>query len=188
LKLEKEIIKHSRNEALLLPYLKSSVMRLNLAGVDAIVIPCNTAHFFIEELRKNSKAPILSIVEETAAAVVRNGLKKVGLLSSAKTLQSGMYQKRLLENNINLIAPDGGYQLLVSDFILNLLNGKRDKNAKKVICSLVEEMKARGAEAVILACTDLRLGLQKADVSIKIIDSYEVLLNSAIRALEKKHF
>ncbi|MFH1181910.1 MAG: amino acid racemase [Candidatus Woesearchaeota archaeon] len=188
LRLEEEIIKHSRNERLLLPYLKASVRRLNLAGVDAIVMPCNTAHFFIDHLRKVSDAPIISIVEETARVIRKRGLKKVGILSSSKTLNSLMYQKKLLEEHISVLIPSREYQLDVSEFILSLLSGKMDEKAKKRICCLVEEMKARGAEAVVFACTDLRLGLQKNDIPLPVVDSYEALLNSAIRALKKKHF
>jgi aspartate racemase len=188
LRLEKEIIKHSKNEILLLPYLRSSVKRLNLAGVDIIVMPCNTAHFFINPLREISEAPIISIVEETAEAVQKKGFKKVGILSSAKTLNSRMYQEKLLERNISLIVPCKSYQEKVSEFILGLLNGTIDTKMKKRICGLVEEMKENGAEAVVLACTDLRLGLQKADVSIPIVDSYEALLSASISAIEKKTF
>jgi aspartate racemase len=188
LRLEEEIIKKSMNEQLLLPYLKASVMRLNSVRVNSIVMPCNTAHFFIKDLREISAAPIISIVEVTAEAVKRNGFKKVGILSSAKTLQSGMYQKKLLENNISLILPDKEYQLAVSKYILDLLNGQVNEKAKKEVLHLAGEMKEKGAEAVVLGCTDLRLGLQKADIPLPIVDSYEALLASAIRAMEKKHF
>jgi aspartate racemase len=184
LSLEEEIIKLSKNEHLLLPCLKASVKRLNNAQVDAIVMPCNTAHLFIDQLRKISGAPIISIIEETAKSTRQMGLKKVGILSSAKTLQSQMYQKQLY-GNVSLILPDHDHQLQVSQYILNLLHGKQ--KGKKAICDLGEEMKKQGAEAIILACTDLRLGLKRSDIDIPIIDSYEALLNAAIRAIEK-HF
>jgi aspartate racemase len=163
-------------------------MRLNFAGVDVIVMPCNTAHFFIEELREHSKAPIISIVDATAATVKEKGLKNVGLLSSAKTIQSGMYQKKLLKENVSLLVPHSQYQSHVSRFILSILAGKMNNDEKKCTCTLMKEMKAKGADAVIFACTDLRLGLRKPDICLPVVDSYEALLISAIRAMEKKHF
>ena len=64
-KLEREIIQKSKKEEELLPFLKESIRRLNKAQVDFIVIPCNTVHIFIDELRKESSTPILSIIDET---------------------------------------------------------------------------------------------------------------------------
>src|SRR3989344_8382167 len=63
--LEEEIIIKSTNEQKILPFLKESISRLNKAGSDFIVIPCNTVHIFIDELRKESLVPIMSIIDET---------------------------------------------------------------------------------------------------------------------------
>jgi|WetSurMetagenome_2_1015567.scaffolds.fasta_scaffold111130_2 aspartate racemase len=184
--LEEDMIKKSKNGKELLPYLKESIRRLNLAGVDAIVLPCNTAHMFIGELRCLSRLPIISIVEETAVFAKNAGCKTVGLLSSALTLNSRLYQNHFLDKGISIVIPDRTHQQVVSGFILGLLNGQKGDAGK--IREIAGIMKDEGAEAVILGCTDLQLGLEKSDLSVPIIDSYEVLLQKAISVLEKKTF
>jgi aspartate racemase len=184
LMLEEQIIKRSINERILLPYLEASIARLNNSGVSSIVIPCNTAHLFINQLMGISNSPIISILDETAEAVRKTGLRTVGILSSAPSIK--MYEKKLLENKVSVIMPSREGQELVSDYILGLLNGKKQDSA--IISSLAEDMKEKGAEAIVLACTDLGLGLDKADFSLPVIDSYDALLGAAIRALDKKTF
>ncbi len=83
-KLEREIVNFGRDEAPLFDLLAEGVERLEKSGVDFITMPCNTAHFFIEKLRKIISLPILSIVDETVKEVKNQEFKKVGILATKK--------------------------------------------------------------------------------------------------------
>ena len=84
--------------------MKDSIRRLNKARVHGIVIPCNTVHVFIEELRATTRVPILSIVEETVKICKKKKFRKVGLLASTKTVQGRLYAKELNKKNIQSVS------------------------------------------------------------------------------------
>ena len=181
--LEDEIIQKSKNEGLLLPCLQDSVERLNKSGVNLIAIPCNTAHLFIDELRAVSKARILSIIEETIKEIKKRHISKIGILATSKTLQSRLYQKELEKIGIQCIVPEKKSQEIVSKCILEILDEKNDKTTTEKLQLISGKLVKKGAESLLLACTDLRLAVEKKELPAPVIDSYEVLLNSAIKTI-----
>ena len=163
--------------------LKDSVTRLNQINSDLIVIPCNTVHIFIDQLRKISKTPILSIIEETAKKCVEKSFKKVGVLGSTTTTKSGLYKKELNKHSIKTICLNEINQRIVTDIIIKILNlESNDKDAKKLL-KIIQEMKDQGAEAVILGCTDLFLLVKEKESVLPVIDSTKVLEQSVVSKL-----
>ena len=98
--------------------LVKATQRLNHAEVDFIAIPCNTAHTFIEKLRKYSNCPILSIVEETVLECKKKGIKKIGLLSSTKTIKEKLFLQKLNKFNIGLLIPEKKRQRKIDQAII----------------------------------------------------------------------
>jgi len=153
--------------------------KLNKADVDMIAIPCNTVHIFLPELRKRSKAPILSIMEECAK--VCKGLKKVGLLGSSTTVKAGLHAIELNKRNIAVLVPSEEDQNAVNEIILKITNGIATESDKKDLLAIIDKLKSQGAEAVILGCTDLQLLVSKA--SLPLIDTCTVLENAVVQML-----
>jgi aspartate racemase len=179
--LEEEIIVKSKNEHKILPALIDGIKRLNMAGVDFIVIPCNTVHVFIKELRKRSKAPIISIVDATVEYIKNKGYKKVGLLATTKTINNKLYEKPFMKNDIETITPKN--QSEVAKIILRIVNGKIYRNDKTKLISIIKELIKNGSEAIVLGCTDLQLILNQNDVNVKLIDTTKILVEATFKEL-----
>ena len=179
--LERDIIQHSKNEEKLLPALKSSVERLNRAGADFIAIPCNTVHVFIGELRDYSQVPIISIIDETLAAANKRHYERVGLLATTKTIDARLYDMASKKYKIDVIAPTNAEQNGISRTITKILECDTSDKDKELVKSVVDSLEQRGAEAVILGCTDLQLILKQKDVGVELIDSMKTLADAVFK-------
>ena len=179
--LEEEIIRKSINEEKILPFLKESIRRLNKAGADFIVIPCNTVHIFIDELRRESSVPILSIVDETVKSVEEREYEKVSILATAKTIESKLYQNPLDERKIKVVLPSSAEQEEVSRVIVKILENKISKEDKDCIENIISDLRRRGSESIILGCTDLSLIVGNSEISI--LDTTKILLESTFRKM-----
>ena len=177
------VIAHGEHSEEMCSLLKSSVRRLDKSGAHLIVIPCNTVHIFIDELRQQSTVPLLSIIEETTKECVKRGFQKVGLLASSTTVRQKLYNEKLRENGIEVLTPDEQQQDFLSECIIKILNNRLEKEDKQGIIRVLERLQESGAEAIILGCTDLFLAVKPEDVTLPLINSTAVLENSVIEWL-----
>ncbi|MBI2580098.1 MAG: amino acid racemase [Candidatus Aenigmarchaeota archaeon] len=178
--LEEEAVKNAAGLEGFLPLLIEGVKLIEDKS-DFIVLPCNTLHVFIDELRDASGKPVLSIIEETAKAVKSSGAKKVGLLASLKTFKSCLFDAKLAENGIEMIKPESRQQKRLSEIIHLILKGSKSNELKSEVVKIIGEMKNRGAENVILGCTDFQLLVKQEDSPLRLIDTMEVLAESVSR-------
>lgn len=178
--LENEIINEAKNTGKLLPCLKKSVERLNKAGAQTIVIPCNTAHIFINELRNESEARIISIVEETVKELLARQASKAGILATTATVASGLYQEALKKAGITPILPSKEQQKELARSILSILRKEKPKDFSKIANALTK----KGAGTILLACTDLCQINFVNRINFDIVDTFEILLEKAIKTLE----
>lgn len=181
---ERDIIRDAVNEEKLLPYIKESVRRLNRSGVNFIAIPCNTVHIFIEELRKTSSAPIISIIDETAKHAKKSGYRRIGLLATTKTVKSKIYEISLKEKGLETILPEKDDQRLISDIILRILNGKTSASDKCKVGNIIARLAESESEAIILGCTDMNQLIEKDE---NILDSTEILLQSVFNRMNNEY-
>ncbi len=163
--------------------LKKAVTRLNKAEVDFIVIPCSTIHCFLEELRLISKIPIISIIEECVKECQNRHFRKIGLLATSKTIKDKLFKNEFKEKEIELLVPNDNDQKKLSNIILKILNNIETKKDKKEILRIVSQLGNKGAEAVILGCTDLSLIISKNDCSVPILETDKILEDSLIQNL-----
>lgn len=183
-KAEQEIINGDVGEEHLL-LLKKAVERMNHYHnqIDLITIPCNTVHVFIDELRNRSRIPILSIIEECALVCKEHKLMKIGLLASTKTINERLHEKELEKQCIIVIKPKIDEQNKLSKIILKIIKNETNEEDKEFVKNVINNMKQQGAEAIALGCTTFSLLIGKRDSPIPIIDSLEVLENSALKFL-----
>ena len=139
-----------------LPVMIQDAGKLVSVGVDVICVPCNTAHYFYNELADNTAVPILHMIRETANKVKSLQAKKVGILGTKGTLSTNLYQDALREVGIEPVVPDDAVQDLLMEIIYDYV--KAGSSITREMWSKVEDaIMAQGCDHVILGCTELSI-------------------------------
>ena len=170
-----------------LPYMLDGIRRLNASGVRLIAIPCNTAHLWFDALRDASSAPVLHIIEAAADDLARQGLAgaRVGLMGTAATLALGLYQQTLERRGHSCIIPTGDEIETLCMASIRAVKRSRMDQAFAPAAECIRRLAARGAEAVVLGCTELPLAVPHAlrpGLGVPTTDSIDALALAAIEA------
>jgi aspartate racemase len=170
------------------PYknLLESALRLKDNGVDYIIMPCNTAHYFYEDLKNAVNIPFLSMIEETAKYLKKmfSLEKKIGLLATEGTCKLKIYHNILEKYGIEVSVPTDFYQKSVTDAIYNLKSGIYQKNFDGFY-ETIETMKNFEVNRFILGCTELPVLFQKYNLNINSISPTNILAESVIHLFGK---
>lgn len=159
----------------------AGVKTLEAAGADFIIIACNTVHYFLHEMQKNVSIPILSIISETIKEVKKRKYRTVGILSSESTLKLGLYTQELSNENIDAVAATEREQKVLNQVILNVMAGHQGEADTKGIIKIVESMRKKGAEAIVLGCTEIPLVIGQDDIDTHLFNSSSIIAESALR-------
>ena len=162
------------------PYMVEDARLLERYGADAIVIPCNTAHHFIEEVRANVSVPVPSIITETVSHIRKCGYGKVCILATEGTVSSGSYQAELEAAGLEWAVPDKAGQDIITDIIYGDVKSGRVPSPDKLF-SVAEPMFGAGCDCAILGCTELSVLKRQFKEKKQYVDSLEVLAAKAIR-------
>lgn len=156
--------------------LTEGLRKLEKAGADFVAIPCNTVISFLSEIKCCVSIPIVNIVEETLLEIEKTKLKKVGLLATELTTKSGLYLNPFPEIEV-LVLPDENLKE-ITQIIIRVLSGK--KNAEDIILlqSFIKDLQDKGAEKVILGCTELPLLIPEGKDTLNTIN---ILARSIVR-------
>lgn len=170
-----------------LPAMRDYMHKLEDAGAECIVIPCNTAHFWFKELKESCHTELLSIVETTLSEVRNCGKSRIGLLATNATLYMRLYQKGIESLGLSCISPDTSSQEKVMESIYCLKAGDI-KHAQKLMTEQAEILFSRGAEVIVLGCTEVPVILAEAvkKSPAKYIDSTGSLVRAGIKWYEKR--
>ena len=168
------------------PLMTSGIEALERAGADFAVIPCVSAHAFLDELRRQVRIPLLSILDAAAEQVRQEhpGLRRVGLLATTGTVTAGLFQRRLAESGLDVIVPEAQDQARLMTAIYGIkASGARSDRARVAaeVRAVAEHVVALGAEVSVLGCTELPLVLGPAVVNVPVIDSLLSLARAALR-------
>ena len=149
---------------------------LKRSGVDIIVLCANTAHLFADELQEKIQLPIIHIGAETAKAINKKGFKKVGLLGTKFTMEMDFYRKKLEEFGLDVIIPD---KQETRDYIQHTVKGELgigfiNPETKANYITIVKELVERGAECIILGCTEIPMLISQDDFKIPIFDTTKI--------------
>jgi aspartate racemase len=162
-----------------LPFLVAEAKRLESSGVDFLVMPCNSLHVFIDEIRDSVAIPVLSIVEQTADYLEKTGVDKIGLISTSATIANRVYEANLNKKGITFIKPEVDQRAQIDAIIQRLINGDCRDEDQLYLVSVADELFEKGASQVALACTDLQL-LNPVSEKVVIFDTMKLLANSTI--------
>lgn len=165
------------------PAMADALRHLELCGADCVVMPCNTAHYFLPRLEPLTKLPFLSMIEASAAACrVRFPGKTVGILATTGTLAAELYQKALAAEGVPFVVPDEGEQAALMEVIYQGVKaGAPPSRYWEAFRSVTEGMAARGAACFLLACTELPLAAQALGLELPCVDPTEELAKAAVR-------
>ncbi|HDZ5157408.1 TPA: aspartate/glutamate racemase family protein, partial [Campylobacter jejuni] len=166
--------------------LSECAKKLELAGVDFIIITTNTMHKVFDEIQKSINIPVLHIAKSTAKALKQENIQKVGLLGTKYTMTQDFYKKILEEENISTIIPSDEDIKIVHDIIFNeLCKGEIKQESKEKYLNIIKKLQAMGAKGVVLACTEIGLLVSKNDTNINIFDTSIIhALDAANEALK----
>ncbi len=166
-----------------LPYLISDAKKLEQIGADFLVLPCNTAHYFYDDIASSVDIELLNIVDLTIKEAIKLGFKNLGLLSTKGTIKAKTYENKAKELGVEIVIPDEEYQDLLMEIIYDDLKLEKPVDTQKVD-RLIEHMESKGADCFLLACTELS-DLKKVYKGKKWIDSLEILARETIVKCEK---
>ncbi len=162
-----------------LSYLVEWAKILEKWWVDFIVIPCNSIHYLIDDIRKSISIPIISIIDETINYIVNKKLSNIWIISSLFTSKSKIYENQFIKNKIDFIWLNNDEQRTIDNIILNLVSGDYTQNDKLLIINIINKLKERWAKNILLACTDLQI-LVNSMSEVPIYDTMNILTHSTI--------
>lgn len=165
------------------PEMEKALRSLEKCGADCIVMPCNTAHYFLPRLQEMTEIPFLSILAATAKACsVKFPGKTAAILGTTGTLAAHLYQSALDAENISYLVPNQEQQTALMRVIYEGVKaGKGPETYGEELNRVVAELTAQGADFFVLGCTELPLAAQAASLSAAVLDPTEELARAAIR-------
>lgn len=166
------------------PSMVQSGAVLKAMGVDVLAIPCITAHYFHHELEQLVGMRIINAVTETAIYLKARNIDCVGIMATDGTIISGLFQKELESYGISCVIPSPESQKRVMNLIYE--DVKAGKNADMVSFRLVEtELKAKGAQVVLLGCTEISVIKNNNPLGTGFLDVMEVLAAKCVEECAK---
>ena len=154
------------------------------AGCTVIAVPCNTSHFFLDDVQKEISIPILHMIRETAKALHAQGRTRPGILATDGTIQTGLYQKEFAALGIQAVVPTPAAQKLVMSLIYDDVKAGRDGDPQK-FAAVHRDLVAQGCDCGVLACTELSVFADKHHLPPFYTDAMAVLAERAVEACGK---
>ena len=160
------------------PVIEAGNMLASL-GADLIAIPCATTHHFYDELSKSIRIPIVHMIKETATYLHSCGVTAAGLMATDGAASSGLFQRELGAAGIRSVMPSPLMQSNVMHLIYGCIKAGKQFD-DDMFASIADELRANGAQAIILACTELSLIRRDNRISGEFVDVLEILARRCI--------
>jgi len=166
-----------------LPEMTESLRRLEACGADCVIMPCNTAHYFLPELRPRTKLPFLSMLRATArACAARFPGKTAGVLATRGTLETGLYPAALAAEGVASVLPgEAGRDALTAVIYDGVKAGRALASFRAPVEQTLSDMAAAGADYFVLGCTELPIVRETLALPGGFVDPTEELAKAAIR-------
>ena len=165
------------------PAMQAAARNLEKAGADLIIMPCNTVHYFYEPVQAAVNIPVLHMIRLTAQELLGKGCKTAALLATNGCAKAGMYQKAMAEAGLTLLTPDPEQQNMVNGMVYDGIKAGNAAYSPDPLIGVTEDLLKKGAECVILGCTELPLAWDLYSLErYPSCDPTTVLARAAIRA------
>lgn len=165
------------------PAMAAMARRLEDAGADFLVIPCNTAYAFQESILDVVSIPLVSIIEETIDAVGEEvpEAKAIGLLATNGCLQAGVYQSAMSAKNLAAVLPEEDELEQLMILVNGIKAGNKGSDVSASMRNLAQALVDRGAAAIIAGCTEIPLVLDSSMLEVPLISSTDVLAQRTVQ-------
>jgi aspartate racemase len=162
--------------------LSQAARALESAGADAILIATNTMHIVFDQVAASVDVPMLSLLDSVGDAIQERGMEKVGLLGTMFTMEQPFYREALAEKGIRVIVPGADDRRRVNDVIYQELVAGEIRDASRVAyVDIIQRLARRGAEGVILGCTEIPLLVTEQDAGIPLFDTTAIHAEAALQ-------
>ena len=160
----------------------AAAQRLERGGADFVLICTNTMHRMAAEVQAAIGIPLLHIADPTAERIRAAGLRRVGLLGTAFTMEQDFYKGRLVERHgLEVLVPEAEDRALVHRVIYEeLVQGRAEPASREAYRAVIARLVARGAEAVILGCTEIMLLVRPEDSAVPLFDTTALHAEAAV--------
>jgi aspartate racemase len=166
-----------------LPLMIDTAKNVEKAGADFLIMPCNTAHYFYDQLQGSVEIPVLHMIKLSASYTKKTypKVRKAGLLATDGTIASELYHDAYGKQGIEIITPDeDGQEKVMKAIYQDIKRGKLDPGRKKLHHE-AERLIDNGAEAILNGCTEVSIVLHPGDVEVPIVDPLQVLAEEAVK-------
>lgn len=162
--------------------LSDAARKIQAAGADFLLICTNTMHNVAPKIEAAIDIPLLHIADATASVLVKDNIKSVGLLGTAFTMEQAFYKKRLMDlHGLQVLVPGEKDRQTVHNVIFDeLCLGRTEPASKAAYLRIVDDLADRGAEAVILGCTEIGMLIQQEDTPVKLVDTTVIHAQEAV--------
>ncbi len=148
---------------------------LEAAGADFLLICTNTMHKVAPQIASMVRIPIVHIADATADELERNRIRRVGLLGTKYTMTQDFYKRRLTDRGIDVVIPDEADIEVVNDVIFGeLCVGEIKEGSRREFQRIIDRLKEKGAEGVVLGCTEIGLLIHQPDASLPLFDTTRI--------------
>ena len=159
----------------------SSAQRLQAAGVQGIMIASNTMHKLVDDVRSATDLPLTHIADATTDAIKKQNLTKVALLGTQFTMTQDFYKQRLIDAGLQVLIPEDEARAEVHRIIKKeLCVGEFKDSSREYYRQVIKDLAAKGAEGVILGCTEIGLLIKQADSPIPVFDTTAIHAAAAV--------
>ena len=161
-----------------------AAQRLERGGADFMLICTNTMHRMADDVQAAVSIPLLHIADPTAERIKTAGFKRIGLLGTAFTMEQDFYKGRLTaKHGLDVIVPDEDDRRTVHRVIYDeLVQGRVEEKSRAAYRDIIARLVARGAEAIILGCTEIMLLVRPEDSSVPLFDTTAIHADAAVEA------
>ncbi|UYP21677.1 MULTISPECIES: aspartate/glutamate racemase family protein [Bacillus amyloliquefaciens group] len=154
---------------------------LEKAGADFIVICTNTMHKVLGYIQEMITIPILHIADATAEQIIRQDIRSIGLLGTKYTMEQDFYKSRVASHDINVIVPNDEERELINNIIYQeLCLGEIKQSSKNIYKKIINNLVDRGAEGIILGCTEIGLLVKAEDSKVPLFDTTLIHAQKAV--------
>lgn len=178
--IEENLVLHERDSEKFIPYLTHGAQILEKAGSDFLVLPCNTLHLFIKQIKNAVHIPVISLLDAVVDHLTSQHIKHIGLFATQMTIEKKLYSEVLHDHSIQIMLPPK--QKLINEAIFCILQKNDTNRARILLQSVSRDMVHANCHDVLLACTDIQLALQQAP-GLTVHDTMQILAEATVEEL-----
>lgn len=160
-----------------------SAQKLEKAGAGLLMIGANTIHFIADQVENAISIPLIHITDVTISKIKEKGLKRIGLFGTKFTMEQDFYKSRIRNAGIDVLIPGEKERKLIQEVIVTeLFKAYINPESKTKFLQIIDSLADKGAEGIILGCTEIPLLIHQSDCTIPVFDTTEIHALAAVEA------